>query len=154
MRYSGGAWALAVLSFTSSVFAQSSTDADTATETDTDTPTATSTAEPADQTCPYTPVWNPCIKNTKYDCATFLVPEDWSDDDRGERPLHLIRIPATNEDGSRLSTYADSIVINPGGPGGSGISAILEDDGYYARSGPHLQDSENLALMIGQSCWA
>lgn len=100
MHSLSGALALAVLSFTSNVFAQNV------------------------QTCPYTPVWNPCKGNTAYDCATFLVPEDWSDEDRGDRPLHLIRIRSSNPD-------AESIVVNPGGPGSSGIKAILEDKGYY-----------------------
>lgn len=104
-----GALAFAVLSFTSNVLAQNV------------------------QTCRYDPVWNPCNGKPNYDCATFLVPEDWSNQSRGERPLNLIRIPARDANGNRISGYADSIVINPGGPGSSGLQAILEDNGYYRR---------------------
>lgn len=139
MRYSGGAWALAVLSFTSNVFAQSTTDADTdtATATTTDADSPTNTAEPNDQYCPNIPAWNPCKGREDLDCATFLVPEDWSDNSRGQRPLNLIRIPAKDADGNTL-TDAFSIITNPGGPGSSGIKDILDegkgDDGYWAPS--------------------
>lgn len=95
----GAASAVAVLSFTSSVVAQVNT-----------------------QTCPFTPAWNPCVGRSDRDCATIQVPKDWQNKDAGYTPLNLIRIRSTNAN-------AQSVIVNPGGPGSSGINYILNDRG-------------------------
>lgn len=101
----GGASALAVLSFASSVYAQANV-----------------------QTCPFTPAWNPCIDREDRDCATIKAPVDWTDGSKGFYDLRLIRIPAKNADEN-----TQSILVNPGGPGGSGINYILRDQGNLQR---------------------
>ena len=96
----GSASALAVLSFTSLISAQNT------------------------QTCPYTPAWNLCTGSTTHECATILTQKDWKDKDQGEVQLRLIRYPARNADGT-VKTDVNSVVVNPGGPGSSGIGYLL-----------------------------
>ena len=60
--------------------------------------------------------WSPCSDNAKHECGTMQVPVDYADP-TGERfTLALRKAPAT--DGSKR---VGSLVINPGGPGGSGV---------------------------------
>jgi pimeloyl-ACP methyl ester carboxylesterase len=62
-------------------------------------------------------VWSPCGDGMQ--CATASAPMDW-DDPAGESiDLALIRHPAT---GHRLG----SLLVNPGGPGGSGFDFIRD----------------------------
>lgn len=57
-------------------------------------------------------------------CATAIAPLDWSDVEAGEIALALVRQPATS--GSRVG----SLLVNPGGPGGSGYDFIRESLDY------------------------
>lgn len=52
----------------------------------------------------------------KSECGTFVVPIDYSKPDGGKADIAVIRFPAT---GKKIA----SLVINPGGPGGSGLDA-------------------------------
>ena len=64
--------------------------------------------------------WRPCAEAPEIDCATIEVPLDY-DDPRGERiEIALARKPAANPD-ERLG----SILMDPGGPGGSGVQAVI-----------------------------
>lgn len=98
MFFKSGAAALAISYLSSSVLAQNA------------------------QTCPYKPAWNTC-KGDKYaafECATILVTKSYlkpaSLDNTYE--LNLIRYPAKNAN-------AESIIVNFGGPGESGIQGII-----------------------------
>jgi pimeloyl-ACP methyl ester carboxylesterase len=66
--------------------------------------------------------WAPCPEDSSAECGTLTVPVDW---DRPRGPsieLALARRKATDP-GARIG----SIVINPGGPGGSGVDAVLQN---------------------------
>lgn len=58
--------------------------------------------------------WTPCDQLRRGGCAVLAVPLDWSEPDGPTIDLTLGRLPATGE---RIG----SLVINPGGPGGSGL---------------------------------
>jgi len=64
-------------------------------------------------------------------CATATAPLDWSDPGAGEIELALVRRSAS---GDKLG----SLLVNPGGPGGSGFDFIAESVDYAA--GPRLQE--------------
>ena len=69
--------------------------------------------------------WAPCQTDSAEldlpkdaQCGDLTVPVDYADPDGGTATLALLRFPAT---GQRIG----SLVINPGGPGGSGIDLAL-----------------------------
>ncbi|KAI2615316.1 alpha/beta-hydrolase [Hypoxylon sp. NC1633] len=67
--------------------------------------------------------WRRCYNDT-YDCARLDVPMDWlnpSDDGRERVVLAVIRLRATE-----LDDYKGPIFFNPGGPGGSGVFALMD----------------------------
>ncbi len=57
-------------------------------------------------------------------CATAIAPRDWSDPAAGDIELALVRQPATS--GNRIG----SLLVNPGGPGGSGYDFIKDSVDY------------------------
>lgn len=68
--------------------------------------------------------WAPCRDTPKgvsgVECATVRVPVDWAKP-RGPRfPLAIARMKATDQ-----SHKIGSLLINPGGPGGSGVEEIM-----------------------------
>ncbi|KAH7078174.1 hypothetical protein BKA63DRAFT_593574 [Paraphoma chrysanthemicola] len=65
--------------------------------------------------------------NDGLQCSTLEVPADWTSPSSGEKiKLRLVRQPADNPD-------AKSIIINPGGPGESGIKSVVDGGtGYQA----------------------
>jgi pimeloyl-ACP methyl ester carboxylesterase len=65
--------------------------------------------------------WSACEGN--FQCATATAPLDWSDPSRDSIHLALIRATAT---GNRLG----SLLVNPGGPGGSGYDFIRDSLTY------------------------
>src|SRR5215813_7266183 len=67
--------------------------------------------------------WRPCDKY--FECARLLVPFDYARPAWRRFSLPVVRLPAA-EPGGRIG----ALVINPGGPGGSGIAYALS-----ARSG-------------------
>lgn len=112
MLFSGHAHALAVLSFVSSAVALPAL---------------------SPQTCDYTPEWQPCTGTANangvnnFDCAAIRVAENWRDYVQGQSPeitMRLIRYRARNN-----PSTANSIIVNPGGPGESGINYILKGGG-------------------------
>jgi pimeloyl-ACP methyl ester carboxylesterase len=56
-----------------------------------------------------------------FECAQFVVPLDYTDPDRGELTLSLIRLPAGDAD-ARIG----SLFFNPGGPGGSAVDFLRQ----------------------------
>lgn len=60
--------------------------------------------------------WSPCADNAKHRCATMVVPVDYAKPKGDRFTLALRKAPATDP-GKRIG----SLVINPGGPGGSGV---------------------------------
>lgn len=58
--------------------------------------------------------------NMRYDCATIAVPKDWDAPDGGTFEIALIRVRSTKQ-----RDRIGSLLVNPGGPGGSGIDAAV-----------------------------
>jgi pimeloyl-ACP methyl ester carboxylesterase len=71
--------------------------------------------------------WEACGEQQ---CATAVAPLDWEAPSDGEIELALVRAPAR---GDRIG----SLLVNPGGPGGSGYDFIAESVEYAV--GPELQ---------------
>lgn len=70
-------------------------------------------AVPVDDVYEQTVVWEDC---GELECAVIQVPVDWSDPDGATTELAINRHVATNQ-----SERVGSLLINPGGPGGSGL---------------------------------
>ncbi|TGO06525.1 putative exported protease [Serinibacter arcticus] len=62
--------------------------------------------------------WAPCGKYV--DCATILVPLDYEDVPGETVRIAMKRLPATGDDEQRQG----SVVVNPGGPGESGVDLV------------------------------
>ncbi|MBX3116930.1 MAG: alpha/beta fold hydrolase [Cryobacterium sp.] len=69
--------------------------------------------------------WKNC--NGSFLCATAKAPMDWSNPEKGEIDLALIRAKAS---GKKLG----SLLVNPGGPGGSGYDMIADSLTYAVDS--------------------
>ena len=61
--------------------------------------------------------WEPCA--AKYECARLTVPLDYSGKVPGDIEIAITRLPAGDRD-HRLG----SLVVDPGGPGGSGVEYV------------------------------
>ncbi len=93
-------------------------------------PTTSATSTPTDESvaadlAPYyhqVLTWSGCGGGMQ--CATATAPLDWSDPAAGDIELSLVRQPATT--GDRLG----SLLINPGGPGGSGYDFVKDSVDY------------------------
>ncbi|HSA52221.1 MAG TPA: alpha/beta hydrolase, partial [Yinghuangia sp.] len=68
------------------------------------------------------PVWKPCERT--YQCTTVQVPLDYSAPDGERIELAVIRLKAKNQ-----SQRLGSLVVNPGGPGGSGYDMVKDSEG-------------------------
>ena len=62
--------------------------------------------------------WTDC--NGEFQCATVSAPMDWSRPERATIQLALIRHRATGP------TRLGSLLVNPGGPGGSGVDFVRD----------------------------
>ncbi|KAI0418993.1 hypothetical protein F5X98DRAFT_88189 [Xylaria grammica] len=66
-------------------------------------------------------LWHSCY-NGAYDCARLDVPMDWLDPSDEKRVvIAVIRLRATE-----LDDYRGPVIFNPGGPGGSGVFALID----------------------------
>ncbi|MBB3733258.1 alpha/beta hydrolase [Nonomuraea dietziae] len=72
-------------------------------------------------------IWTPCAQDAGAECGTLKVPIDWDDPGEGSIDLALARRKATGR-----TTRIGSLVINPGGPGISGVDFILSAGGYFS----------------------
>ncbi|MFB7090326.1 alpha/beta hydrolase [Streptomyces sp. NPDC056296] len=64
--------------------------------------------------------WAPCASDAAFECGTFEVPLDYRALDGGRIDVALIRRPAADP-----ARRIGSLVFNPGGPGASGIDALM-----------------------------
>ncbi|PVG01812.1 alpha/beta-hydrolase [Serendipita vermifera] len=69
-----------------------------------------------------TPQWKHCYHN-RFECARLEVPLDYHNRFAGSAAIALIRLPALVP--RRIKGYKGPILFNPGGPGGSGVSFVL-----------------------------
>jgi pimeloyl-ACP methyl ester carboxylesterase len=97
---------------------------------------ATTTSRPAPSTTvpqpPVAPIdWGPCPSGGVDECGTIAVPLDY-DDPTGETiTLALRKSPATDP-----ARRIGSLLVNPGGPGGSGFDLGARMQSSIARSSP------------------
>lgn len=70
------------------------------------------------------PGWGPCPEDAKVQCATVAVPVDWSRPHGGTIEVAIARRPAADSRGT--------LFFMPGGPGGSGVSELIEGDAVPA----------------------
>ncbi|WP_214408624.1 alpha/beta hydrolase [Sphaerisporangium fuscum] len=87
-------------------------------------PAGATTAAPAKGTI----AWSPCPEDANVECGTLSVPVDWSRPNGPTVDLALARRKATDP-----SARAGSLLINPGGPGGSGVDFALFGDQYFSK---------------------
>ncbi|MCR8575188.1 alpha/beta hydrolase [Streptomyces sp. Isolate_219] len=66
----------------------------------------------------------------RLECARLEVPRDYAHPTRSTMQVQLIRLKATGP-GERLG----SLVINPGGPGASGVNYLIDSGSAFARLG-------------------
>lgn len=66
--------------------------------------------------------WSEC--GDGFDCADVVAPLDWKDTSRGDISLAVVRHKATGKQ------TLGSLFINPGGPGASGVSMVLDSLDY------------------------
>ena len=64
--------------------------------------------------------WEPCADDDAYECARIAAPLDWDDPEAGAIEIAVKRAPATGSAEQRIG----SLLINPGGPGGSGLEFV------------------------------
>ena len=119
------------------VLGTSSTTTSTGAPSTSEPPTTSSTPEPTEPTEPPGPAddelaWGTCPDDVPepapritgaLECATLQVPVDPAEPDGATLDLAVARRPAT---GGRSRGV---IVVNPGGPGGSGVDAVALDGG-------------------------
>ena len=60
--------------------------------------------------------WEPCEESQSFECTTLEVPRNYAKPDGGSIELAVLRLRAKDAD-----TRLGSLVVNPGGPGGSGV---------------------------------
>ncbi|MER6047855.1 alpha/beta hydrolase [Streptomyces sp. NPDC001793] len=67
---------------------------------------------------------------SRFQCARLEVPRDYAHPERGTVQVQLVRLPATGP-GKRLG----SLVVNPGGPGDSGVDYLIGNSDGFADLG-------------------
>lgn len=68
--------------------------------------------------------WGECDQGTG-ECAKLKVPQDYSDPDGKSIEISVLRVKSTGQ-------KAASLVVNPGGPGGSGVDYAAAADGIVS----------------------
>jgi pimeloyl-ACP methyl ester carboxylesterase len=71
--------------------------------------------------------WHPCPELAAVDCGTLSLPIDWAKPRGAKFDLAVARRKATDP-----SKRIGIMLINPGGPGGSGVDFALGADGYFS----------------------
>ncbi|MDR2453739.1 MAG: alpha/beta hydrolase [Bifidobacteriaceae bacterium] len=82
-------------------------------------PSPTASDKPAQSSSQPAAGWERCTAATGAECATLEVPLDWDNPEGETIELALARIPATNQ-----AERIGSLLLNPGGPGGSGVDRL------------------------------
>ncbi|MFI7613810.1 alpha/beta fold hydrolase [Nonomuraea terrae] len=90
------------------------------------TPKPTATAEPSAAPAKGRIAWAPCEEEPSAECGTLAVPIDWSRPSGPTIDLAVARRKATDP-----ASRVGSLVINPGGPGGSGVEAAYGAPGFF-----------------------
>ncbi|KAJ7186580.1 Alpha/Beta hydrolase protein [Mycena filopes] len=67
--------------------------------------------------------WTPCY-SAPLECTRLLVPLDYESSAVGNASIAITRYPSSNSSGA--SAYLGPVLVNPGGPGGSGVDYVVE----------------------------
>jgi pimeloyl-ACP methyl ester carboxylesterase len=86
-----------------------------------------SVASPAHAVRGGVPQWTPCPEDKTAQCATLSVPVDWAQPYGPTVAIALARRPAADPQ-NRIGT----LVVNPGGPGGSGVDFTLDSTSFFS----------------------
>ncbi|KAK4628571.1 uncharacterized protein CLAFUR5_04612 [Fulvia fulva] len=77
-------------------------------------------------------VWQPCFRD--FECARLQVPMDWQGTTfEADRTVEIAVIKVEATVPVTDPTYGGAVVLNPGGPGGSGVDEIL-NGGHHVRT--------------------
>jgi pimeloyl-ACP methyl ester carboxylesterase len=79
--------------------------------------------------------WSDC-QDPKYKCSLILVPKNWDKPGEGLVSIAMFMLPSTSPNPK------GSILVNPGGPGASGIDLVYFSGEYIATS--RLRDNYNI----------
>jgi pimeloyl-ACP methyl ester carboxylesterase len=71
--------------------------------------------------------WRPCPEDPDVQCGTLRVPVDWDSAYGPTVDIALARRPATDP-----AARIGALVVNPGGPGGSGVDLALAGDRFFS----------------------
>jgi pimeloyl-ACP methyl ester carboxylesterase len=71
--------------------------------------------------------WTDC--GSGFQCASLRLPRDYDDPSAGTLDVSLIRLPATDQ-----TNRIGSLVVNPGGPGGSGIEFVRDGASSFPKA--------------------
>ncbi|MFC7584519.1 alpha/beta hydrolase [Nonomuraea antimicrobica] len=76
---------------------------------------------------PRTISWAPCPEDTTAECGTLKVPIDWDTPGGATVDLAVARRKA-----AMPAARVGSLVVNPGGPGGSGVDFVVHGSSYFS----------------------
>src|SRR5881392_1096412 len=71
--------------------------------------------------------WAPCAEDATAECGTLAVPVDWAHPRGDKIDIALARRKATDP-----AARIGSLLVNPGGPGGSGVDFVLFAPGFFS----------------------
>ncbi|GAA0939182.1 alpha/beta fold hydrolase [Nonomuraea longicatena] len=71
--------------------------------------------------------WAPCPDDATTECGTLKVPVDWDTPSGATVDLAVARRKAAGP-----ASRVGSLVVNPGGPGGSGVDFVVRGSGYFS----------------------
>lgn len=80
---------------------------------------------PTAAAAPGTINWQPCADADGVDCATIEVPLDWAKPNGAKIHIGLAKRPAKDP-----ATRIGTLLMDPGGPGGSGVSSVKSGDQF------------------------
>jgi len=133
LRWHGGVVVLVAVTTLAAACSKGSSDATAtttkvaeATPTTADPNTTKTSADVPEAPAPAAPAWKPCTAIAKTaQCATLVVPLDYTHPTDGTIDLAISRIPATSSE-----PHLGALIFNPGGPGGTGMDlpASLSED--------------------------
>jgi pimeloyl-ACP methyl ester carboxylesterase len=72
--------------------------------------------------------WQPCPDAAGVQCATIEVPLDWREPAGATTHIGLAKRPAKDQ-----ANRIGSILVDPGGPGGSGVELVMGEDPFTAK---------------------
>jgi pimeloyl-ACP methyl ester carboxylesterase len=73
--------------------------------------------------------WKPCEEDKTAQCATLRTPVNWADPYGPKTDIAVARRPATD-----AKLKVGTLIVNPGGPGGSGVDFALDSESAFGEA--------------------